>query len=69
MINIIIPTRSKNSNEIENKLFCGFLNSCIREKMELIATKMKRISRIISGILTNPKVRLNSLYNDFKIFG
>lgn len=64
----IVQKRTKNSIEIQSAFFSGFLNSFIKEKTALIAIRMKRTSRIVSGILTTPNFKLNSLYNDFKIF-
>ena len=52
----IAQNRTKNSIEIQSAFFSGFLNSFIKEKTALIPIRMKRMSRIVSDILTTPNL-------------
>ncbi|WAI41164.1 MAG: hypothetical protein NRZ51_07265 [Bacillus paranthracis] len=63
----IAQKRTKNSIEIQSAFFSGFLNSFIKEKIALVAIRVKRTNRIVSGTLITPNFKLNSLYNDFEI--
>lgn len=65
VITHIAQKRTKNSMKIQSIFFSVFLNSFIKEKIALIAIRTKSMSRIISGMLTTPHFKLNSLYNDF----